>query len=218
MSKKKKQSSASAAGTSETSEKAVEKVNLLAEDAEPRSDKMPLPMGLVILFSILIFVCDLHLLANRGEFDSQVYEPYASVEELQGEWPVDPVVESRRNGIKVYATCAACHMGNGMGQPNLFPPLAGSDWVQEEGPNRIIRLVLHGISGPITVSGQSFNNNMPPWADAFNDQQIADVITYIRSEWGNKASLVTKEQVAKVRAEGARGPWTPDELLKTSAK
>lgn len=218
MSKKKKQSSASAAGTSENSEKAVEKVNLLAEDAGPRSDKMPIPMGLVILFSILIFVCDLHLLANRGGFDNQVYQPYASVEQLQDEWPVDPVVESRRNGMKVYATCAACHMGNGLGQPNQFPPLAGSDWVMEEGPNRIIRLVLHGMSGPITVNGQSFNNQMPPWGDTFTDQQIADVITFIRSEWGNKASAVTPDQVAKVRSEGARGPWAPDDLLKTSAK
>jgi hypothetical protein len=91
--------------------------------------------------------------------------------------------------------------------------------VNEKEPGRIIRAVLLGLTGPITVNGQPFNNTMVAW-NTLSDQEIADVITYVRQEWGNKASPVTPEQVAAVRAklkaQGRTTTWTPDELLKIS--
>lgn len=220
MSKKKRQSDAPAAGGSDSQERPAEKLNLRSDASEPVADRRPLPMPLIVLGVILFYLADMHLMANRGEFNPVVYEPYETVEEIEGQWPVDPAVESRKQGKRVYETvCAACHQGSGLGVAGQFPPLAGSDWVLAEGPDRIARLVLFGIQGPITVNGQNYNNAMPPWGPMLKDAEVAAVVNFIRSEWGNKASAITPETVAKIRAATPdRGPWAADELLKTPEK
>jgi mono/diheme cytochrome c family protein len=221
MSKKKKQSAASSPESAEPSSKTAGQVNLLSEGAEPRAEQVSIPMALVVILTLLVFVSDMHLMENRGEFNPVVYQPHATLEDIQAEWPVDPGVEWKKKGKKVYdSVCAACHQANGLGTAGSFPPLAGSDWVLTEGPNRIIRLILHGIQGPITVNGQAFNNAMPPWGAVLPDDQIAAVVTYIRAEWGNKASAVTAEEVAKIRTAEAKRelPWSAEELLKLPVK
>lgn len=194
--------------------------NLQAEGTEPWADKAPIPMFLVILLVLVFFASDIYLMANRGEFDGRIYEPHADMAALDLANPPDPVKLERLKGKRVYETvCAACHQPTGMGSPGQFPPLAGSEWVLAEGPNRIIRLVLNGIQGPITVTGLPFNNAMPPWGAVLKDEDIAAVVSYIRSEWGNKASPVTAKQVEAIRAQVAdHAPWSPDELLATPAK
>ena len=123
-------------------------------------------------------------------------------------------------GQTVYMTvCFACHQPTGMGLPNMFPPLAGSDWVNAPKPDRIIRNVLHGVMGPININGKPFTTPapmMPPQGAALNDEQIANVLTYVRSSWGNKASAVTPDQVKAIRdAEKARtAMWSEADLLK----
>lgn len=104
-----------------------------------------------------------------------------------------------QTGAQVYATCAACHQANGQGIPGGFPPLAGSEWVTGKA-DVPIAIVLHGLQGPITVKGQPYNGVMSPWGTTFSDQEIANVVTYIRSQWGNKAPAVTSADVARVRA------------------
>lgn len=221
MSKKKKQSAASSPESAEPSGKSSSThVNLTSEGAEPRAEGTSIPAMLVVILAILLFVADMYLMENRGEFNPVVYQPHASLEDIQAQWPIDPVIEERKKGKKVYETCSACHQPNGLGTPGSFPPLVGSEWVLAEGPERIIRIVLHGLQGPITVNGQAFNNVMPPFGPVFTDAEIAAVLTYIRGEWGNKASRVTPEQVAKVRKERpADAPaWTVEALLKTAEK
>lgn len=117
------------------------------------------------------------------------------------------------NGAEVFTRCAACHQASGMGVPGAYPPLAGSEWLLNN-PEVPIRIVLHGIQGDITVKGTKFNNAMTPFADQLSDAEIAAVITYERSSWGNSASKVTAEQVASVRAatKTQTAPWKPDEL------
>jgi mono/diheme cytochrome c family protein len=115
--------------------------------------------------------------------------------------------------------CAKCHQPDGLGLPGQYPPLVGSEWPLASGPARVIRIVLDGLNGPITVKGLPFNNSMTPWRDTFNDQQISAVITFVRTqkEWGHTASAVTPEEVAAIRQKtkgrAAIGPWTPAELL-----
>lgn len=114
--------------------------------------------------------------------------------------------------------CAVCHQPTGMGLPNMFPPLAGSDWVNAPGPERLIRIVLHGFQGPININGKPFSTPapmMPPQA-ALPDQQIAAVLTYVRNAFGDKGSAVTVEQVKAIReAEKARvAMWDEASLLK----
>jgi nitrite reductase (NO-forming) len=123
-------------------------------------------------------------------------------------------------GQTVYMqVCFACHQPTGLGLPGMFPPLAGSDWVAAKKPDRMIRMVLHGLTGPVTINGKPFATPaplMPPQGAALSDTQIADVLTYVRDAYGNKASAVTPEQVAAIReAEKARtAMWTEAELQK----
>jgi len=107
-----------------------------------------------------------------------------------------------------------------MGTPGMFPPLGGSEWVNAEGHQRIIRIVLNGLSGPIEVSGAQFNNVMVPWRDILKDEDIAAVLTFIRSEWGNKGDPVPVEEVKAVRAAtpDRASPWTADELKQVPEK
>jgi mono/diheme cytochrome c family protein len=102
-------------------------------------------------------------------------------------------------GSKVYTTnCSSCHQANGKGQPGVFPPLAGNAVVT--GPaDKVIHIVKNGLSGKITVNGATYNGQMPAWKGTLSDSDIASVITYIRSSWGNKASAVTASQVTSTK-------------------
>ena len=128
--------------------------------------------------------------------------------------------DSLARGQTVYMqVCFACHQPTGQGLPGMFPPLASSDWVAAKKPDRIIRMVLHGFTGPITLNGKPFASPaplMPPQGAALSDTQIADVLTYVRSSFGNKAGAVTPAEVAAIReAEKARSAmWTEAEISK----
>lgn len=102
-------------------------------------------------------------------------------------------------GQKVYTTnCTSCHQTNGKGQPGVFPPLAGNALVTGD-PAKVISIVKNGLSGKITVNGQTYNGQMPAWKATLNNNDIAAVVTYIRSAWGNKGSAVTPAQAAAVK-------------------
>jgi mono/diheme cytochrome c family protein len=120
-------------------------------------------------------------------------------------------------GRVVYATCTTCHQQNGEGLAGSFPPLAGSS-IATGAPEIPIAIVLHGMQGPLTVKGVEYNGVMTPWGPMFDDLQIAAVLTYVRSQWGNSASAVTPEQVARVRAATSSRTtmWTWEELQKAT--
>ena len=100
-------------------------------------------------------------------------------------------------GHKLFAICAACHQPTGRGLPNLFPPLAGSDFLNAD-KSRAIRIVIAGRQGEVVVNGMKFNNNMPAFPLA--DQDIANVLTYVYNSFGNSGLEVTPEDVKAVRA------------------
>jgi glucose/arabinose dehydrogenase len=103
------------------------------------------------------------------------------------------------SGSILYNTyCAACHQRNGSGDNNLFPPLAGADWVTGD-VDRLIDIVLNGMQGDIHVNGKSFNGLMPP-NHHLDDHAIASILTYIRTNFGNRASPVNALQVRKIRS------------------
>lgn len=108
--------------------------------------------------------------------------------------------QSVDRGKAVYATfCLACHQVDGSGVGNLNPPLIQNNWVL--GPkNVLIEQVLNGSKGKVEIDGETFHNAMPPLPN-LTDQQIADVITYVRNSFGNKASRVTPVEVKQVRTK-----------------
>lgn len=130
--------------------------------------------------------------------------------------PPRPLTDDERasfaRGRDVYAaTCAACHQASGRGEPGLAPPLRGSSWVLGA-PDVIVRVVRDGLEGPIDVDGKAWNMLMPSLA--LGDEDVADVVTYVRREWGHGAEPVTPDDVARIAAAApARdGAWTAEEL------
>jgi len=124
--------------------------------------------------------------------------------------PIDPAVMER--GKAQFLVCSACHGQQGEGGP-IAPPLAGSEWVS--GPiDNLVRIQLRGLKGPITVKGTEYNfpAGMTPMSYQ-TDQQIADVLTYVRNSFGNKGSAVKPEQVTPLRGEVGQ-PLTVDQLTK----
>lgn len=112
--------------------------------------------------------------------------------------------------------CAACHGTNGEGALNgQFPPLADSPWPTGN-PDRAIKIVLGGVHGELEVNGRTWNLEMPPQGAMLNDEQVAAILTHVRSSWGNSAPAVDAARVKAVRAATAdrAGAWTSGELLK----
>ena len=223
MSRKNKHKDRNAGSAGAPERRVTEAVHVAGDEREPVTESRPVPVLLIALLVALLFWGDMYVMHNGGDvggeagaFPARVYDPYksyAAIPKAGG--------DAAALGRKTYEqTCSICHQAGGTGIPGQFPPLAGSDWVLEEGPNRIIKLILNGIQGPITVSGQQFNNSMLPWRDTLTDEQIAAVATYIRSTWGNKAPAVKPEDVKAQRdaTAGRSTSWSPAELLAEPTK
>ncbi len=104
--------------------------------------------------------------------------------------------EKIASGEKTYAaTCIACHQATGLGLPNLFPPLAGSDYLKDK--VKTIQTITRGLTGEVVVSGAKYNSVMPPVK--LSDGEVANVLTYVYNCWGNDGSEFTAEEVAKSR-------------------
>ena len=137
--------------------------------------------------------------------------------------PPDPAtikISGTLTGAQLYSmTCAACHQGNGAGLPSQYPPLAPSDFVTGN-EQRLIHIVLRGLTGEVEVEGEMFKGEMPGWAPALNDAQVASVLTYIRKSFGNAAPPVTAERVGAIRAASAlrKKPYTAADLAKLPTK
>ena len=173
-----------------------------------------LPLALLGLMCSAIFFGSIYLAHYSLRFDPLVYNEHAN----RAKPGAAKVVALTRVqlGKKVFdMPCITCHQATGLGQAGLYPPLAGSEWAQGD-EQRVIRIVLHGLNGPITVKGVANNNVMAPLGETLKDEQIANALSYVRATWGNNAPEVEPETVAKVRAETAarKTYWTAEELLK----
>jgi len=103
-----------------------------------------------------------------------------------------------KKGEELYtANCASCHQATGEGMTGTFPPLAGSEFTNGPAKDHIT-IVLKGKSGPITVKGQQYNGAMPPFAQ-LTDAEIADIVSYERTAWGNKGGMVSADDVKALR-------------------
>jgi mono/diheme cytochrome c family protein len=205
-----------------TSDDSIQEVHatLLREKPEPREGTVPIPLLLLALICVMVFGCGVYW--GRYGWKQGLDNPLTYNEDAgsggaaaAGPAQLDPVALGKRLYVQ---NCVACHQANGSGLPATYPPLTGSEWVNGS-EERTVRILLHGLSGPITVEGLQFGSAaMPafgPTGANFKDDKIAAVLTYIRQEWGNKGSPITPEQVAKVRAASAdrNKVWSAAELL-----
>jgi nitrite reductase (NO-forming) len=108
----------------------------------------------------------------------------------------------RAGEARFTGTCSVCHQESGQGLPTVFPPLAHSDFLMAD-KQRSISVVLNGLSGKVTVNGNEFNSVMPPMSQ-LNDDELANILTYVRNSWGNTGEAISAEEVTKIRESTKR--------------
>lgn len=174
------------------------------ENYEPEELSNPLPKWFAVMSACLV-------IWGFGYFYFQGIVPADAGDRRTALAPAGSVAADGR--VVYAANCVACHQGNGLGIPGAFPPLAASEWVLTD-PEIPAQILLHGMQGPIEVAGQLYSGVMPSMAHLSDDELVA-VLNYIRSDWGNKANVVTNEWMNEQRARFVdRGPWAGgDELI-----
>lgn len=166
------------------------------ENPEPEEGANPMPW-FVILLTAVLFVFGVIYIARTSLENPPNWGDGRSVAELQGAAPA--AAGATADGAAVFsARCVACHQATGAGLPGVFPPLAGSEWVAGKAET-LVAIVLHGISGPLTVKGSSYNGAMPAFKDQLTNAEIAAVLSHIRGTWGNQAESITADTVTNVR-------------------
>jgi mono/diheme cytochrome c family protein len=192
------------------------------EKADLVVGSLPAPTWVIFLGFIVAIIAGGQLGVMTGGYQFETSNPFATSiaadprpKAVGGDAGGDPFQVAMKKGAGGYAVCGGCHQGNGLGIAGQFPPLAGSEWVLG-GTERLIRVVQHGLTGAITVKGQNYNTpgGMQAFGAAMSAGDLANVLTYIRNNWGNEATMITKEMVEAVRTkESARTTqWTASEL------
>ena len=183
------------------------------EKREPRVGLEPLSIWLIAVYGLAIFFGGAYLGRFSGNFSGDSLDP-ALIPQAKKQGPNGPgggqttELSQADRGKKIFSSyCAVCHQPNGLGAAGQgYPPLAGSEYVNG-GTRRLGMIVLKGLHGPLTVKGQQFGTAiMQNWDATLTDAKIADVLTYIRQEWGNKGGPVAAAQIAALRKELANHP------------
>ena len=182
------------------------------EKREPRAGLEPLSIWLIAVYGLAIFFGGAYLGRFSGNFSGDSLDPTLNPSRIKGPngpgaGPAQEMTQADR-GKKIFsANCVVCHQANGLGAASQgYPPLAGSEYVNG-GTRRLGMIVLKGLQGPLTVKGQSFGTAvMQPWDKTLTDAKIADVLTYIRQDWGNKGGPVSAAQITGLRKELASHP------------
>ena len=169
-------------------------------DTEPTASPAAVPIWIIVLTLVLLFLGAVYFDRHSGWFDKQIYAPYQTSEELAFYQPKSGDAALAARGKAVYETvCGICHGSDGAGKPNQAPPLAGSDWVAKD-VTSLARVPLLGLNGSIDVSGKPWNLAMAPMGAGLSDADLAAVLTYIRSAWGNKSSSISETEIKTTRA------------------
>ena len=191
----------------------VEAHSQLAKNKEEPSEGFSsLPIVIVFLFCGFGFWAGVYLTRNAGGFSANSFDLDAPrLVADSGPKAFEP--DLAKGQALFIQQCSACHQATGLGVPGAFPPLAGSPWPLGN-DERIIKIVLAGLAGEIEVKGTKYNGNMPNIGAGLKDAQVANIVSYVRSAWGNNAEAVTDVKVAEVRkAIGGRAQYSPKEIL-----
>lgn len=175
------------------------------ENADPDEKVRPLPWFFT-MFLGAIGMWGAFYIASTPSGEASAYGDQRTVSTLR---PAVVIAGAAAvDGKQIFgAKCVACHQASGMGVAGVFPPLAGAEWVL--GNEKVLAsILLHGVEGALVVKGNTYNGAMPAFG-TLPDEEIAAVLTYIRSEWGNKAAPITAATIAAQReaTKDQSGPY-----------
>ncbi|HDZ38281.1 MAG TPA: c-type cytochrome [Marinobacter sp.] len=156
---------------------------------------------------------------NDGTDTADSVEAADSTETSAASEPDSSIAAATPDGAALFgAHCSACHQASGQGIPGAFPPLAGSKWLQGD-PAIPVAIVHDGLQGNIEVAGNTFQGAMPKFGGQLSDAELAAVLSYTRSQWGNDASDISPKVVAEHKERfGDRAVWSADELVEVFGK
>jgi mono/diheme cytochrome c family protein len=181
------------------------------ENPDPQEAANPIPRWVLGLVLLLALWCSYYILRLNVTTATE-YGDQRTVSDLRQRPKAAAGGPAAVDGAAIFsARCAACHQATGTGLPGVFPPLAGSNWVNGR-DTTVIQIVLHGIQGSLTVNGVTYNGAMPTFGAQLSDAEIAAVLTHVRDHWGNTAGAVDAQLVAAQRAATAQrnAPWQGD--------
>ena len=192
------------------------------ESGDPAARSTPISLGIIAAIVAIGMTAGSYFGANKGDLSSANvkgfgYSPkfsgvHAGSAEMSPQEKHKPE-NWRALGKGKYAQCQGCHQPTGEGIPGQYPPLKGSEWVTG-GHKRLVAILQHGVNGPLKVAGKGYNGQMQPLGGPMSDTDLAQLLSYIRNEWGNKAGDIYEDQVKALRKElGDRSPYAEPELL-----
>lgn len=179
---------------------------IVREKIEPRVGREPLSLWLIAIYGLAVFFGGGYLGRYAGNWSGDGLDYLGNAPRVATHAGAGTGAEQAteltpaQKGAKIFsANCATCHQPTGLGVAGQYPPLAGSEYVNG-GTRRLGMILLKGLQGPLTVKGAQFGSAvMQPWEKTLTDQKIAEVLTYVRQEWGNTGGPVAPEGIAALR-------------------
>lgn len=179
------------------------------EHPDPHEARHPIPLTVTIVVAAMLGWAVGYLMAAQPNTPPALGD-LRTVAEFSADADASQAELASVDGAQLYAShCAACHQPTGTGIPQVFPPLAGSEWVEGDAA-LLLQILLHGVQGPIEVAGQSYNGVMPAFGGRFSDVELAALASHLRSAWGNSASTIAPATVELARAatRARSTPWS----------
>jgi len=181
------------------------------ENPDPHEKNRPVPKLVLFVVAVMLTWAVTYIFTQQGD-DAPELGDHRTLSTLEGK----PAASGGSvDGAQIYAAnCVACHQATGAGLPGIFPPLAGSEWVvaADKVP---VNILLHGITGKLTVKEAAYSGQMPAFKDKLNDAEIAGVLSYLRGNFGNTAGKISADTVKAEReaSKDRKEPWNGDEDL-----
>lgn len=189
---------------------------LLREKGDPNESNRPLPWFLVMSLGAMAMWGSFYIYSTPSGEDSAFGDQrtVASLRPAVLLAGAAPAIDGKQ---LFGAKCAACHQGSGLGVAGVFPPVAASEWVT--GDEKILsNILLHGVNGEMVVKGNTYKGAMPAWK-SLSDDELAAVLTYIRSDWGNAAPPIKAETIKSQRelTKARTEPYVGGSSIKTDS-